>query len=526
MINLFVTNNNINPQGKGKKPKKVKTIHTASISLLIPDNLDIHAELKANPIKVKRGSKKIKVQADYACLIIHQLLNRGSLKKSINLASSSFFVPLNATILQSMVRDYNTYLNWLENQGIIEGDHKYKKGEFSRSYRLALKYRSKRMKEYEVSSRVVMKKLSKSGICPDTKRKYAALLNDLENLSINQPAALNHIHSKEMRQKATTEAWDDIRRTNKEKREKSPFHGLHKSQIRKVVRELNMNKRNSWEGAVNNLRYGNFYFKQDKTAFRLHTSAVSLKKDLRRHLRFKGDPLVACDISNSQPYFSVGLFTNPKKYWPIVESYIRPYQNTKLEWIYWHIKSIMTKSTKNPNLTHSTISYVDLVISGKFYEFMARKLTHMTQRTWSREEAKEEVMKTLFGPPKFKNLAGRRVMEMHFPDVLSLFTCINYGFTKTKSQRSNPKKSSGFPNALARILQRMESEAILNEICVELKKKHPEVPLFTLHDGIATTVGNQDLVKDTMERILKKNIGHKPRIVIEWEKWGIGRYPS
>ncbi len=52
------------------------------------------------------------------------------------------------------------------------------------------------------------------------------------------------------------------------------------------------------------------------------------------------------------------------------------------------------------------------------------------------------------------------------------------------------------------------------------------MPLTTLHDGIATTVGNQYIVQEAMERILEQEVGIKGIVEIEWKKWGIGRFPN
>ena len=71
----------------------------------------------------------------------------------------------------------------------------------------------------------------------------------------------------------------------------------------------------------------------------------------------------------------------------------------------------------------------------------------------------------------------------------------------------------------------MESQVVLDIICKQIKSKLPEIPLITLHDGIATTIGNQYQVQQIMKVELEKFVGKPPIIEIEWEKWGIGRYP-
>ncbi len=496
--------------------------------VLIPQNIDIHALIKSNPIPIKYHKNNLTIQAEKAVLILSQIIDRASLKKSLNLAGSSFFVSLNSGILQTLVRDYNIYLKWLECHKIIEVNPQYKKGSTSRLYRLAGQYRGKQTKKYVIQSKVIRKKLDQAGICKTTAGKYSALYQDLIGLKIESKSTLKAMHKPGfLRSLAQSESWSDIHKVVKKFKNRSPYSGLHKNHIRRIARKLTIEKLNSWEGAVCKIENKHFYFKQDKTSMRLHTSAVSLKKELRKYLIYNEQRLVACDISNSQPYFSVGLFTNPKKYLPLVLQYVRTYENTQYDWVYKSIKRIMETNAKGDYpVLDSTKKYFDLVISGKFYEFMTEELTKSTGRTWNRQEAKLQMLMVLFNPPKFKKIPGRTIMKKNFPQVLRFFTLINYGFTQTKNQQMKSMTKSPYKNALSRILQRMESESVLDDICGSLKKSHPNIPLFSLHDGIATKVGDQYLVKDVMEKILEKNIGYKPRIVIEWDKWGIGRYPA
>ncbi len=215
-----------------------------------------------------------------------------------------------------------------------------------------------------------------------------------------------------------------------------------------------MDKISSWQNALCKIHEKQFYFNQDKTSFRLHTSAVSVKKELRKHLRVNGERLVACDIKNSQPYFSVGLFLNPKKFEKLVLGQINHYQGTELDWVYTVVYNMLVKF-QSRDLLDSTLKYINLVSTGIFYEFMADELQKSTKKPWTREEAKWEVFKVFFTPPRYTKLKGREVMKNHFPEVLRFFTLINYGFKKTKGQTKNLNNYQG--NCLARILQKMES---------------------------------------------------------------------
>lgn len=289
-------------------------------------------------------------------------------------------------------------------------------------------------------------------------------------------------------------------------------------------KKLTIQKISSWLTALDKIKEKQFYFKQDRTSYRLHTSAVSIKKEMRKYLSINGQRLVACDIKNSQPYLSTALFLNPKQCIPLILPHLDNCKQFMKPWVIQAIYKMLKKYEKGDKLD-STLKYIELATTGKLYEFMAIELGKLTTKVWTREDAKLELLKVLFFPPKFKKLKGRIVMKNHFPEVLRFFSLLNYGFKLTKAQKGTIKGKSG-PNILAILLQTMESEIVLNRVCKKINEKYPTIPLITLHDGIATTIGNQYHVQQIMQEELEKFVGKTPNIEIEWEKWGIGRYPG
>ena len=64
-------------------------------------------------------------------------------------------------------------------------------------------------------------------------------------------------------------------------------------------------------------------------------------------------------------------------------------------------------------------------------------------------------------------------------------------------------------NYLPIILQRIESFLILDVICKKISFMHPHIPLFTIHDSILTTQGNEAIVEEIMAREIQNWTGHK-----------------
>lgn len=517
MVVLFLTK----ATGVKSPPINKVNLNDTTAIVNIPNNLEIRGLIRESPIPVIKCADNINQQSDKVAYLVSQIIDRQALKKQNQ--SGVEYVRMNSKIMQEAIRDYDIYLNWMVENGILDCDPKYVPGEHSRGYKLRIKYQLKGIKNHVITYPVLVKRLKNGKIDTHSKQSYPMLLQDLQSLTIeNYKGLIEETNIGKYKQLAYSSSKAEILEENKIRGKKSLFFGMYEKKLKNAIHQRAINKISSWQNALSKIHEKQFYFNQDKTSFRLHTSAVSVKKELRRHLRVNGERLVACDIKNSQPYFSVGLLLNPIKFKKLVSGQISHYQGTELDWVYKGVTNMLVKF-QSRDLLDSTLKYIDLVSTGKFYEFMADELQKLTNKPWTREAAKKEVFKVFFNPPRFKRNPARKIMGENFPEVLRFFSLINYGFKKTKGQTKNLSNYKG--NSFARILQRMESQTVLDLICVDLKEMYPNIPLITLHDGIATTVGNQYLVKESMECILEQEVGIKGIVEIELKKWGIEKYP-
>ena len=65
------------------------------------------------------------------------------------------------------------------------------------------------------------------------------------------------------------------------------------------------------------------------------------------------------------------------------------------------------------------------------------------------------------------------------------------------------------------LLQRIESFLVIDTICKKISLLDTSIPLFTIHDSIITTKGNEKIVKQIMEFEIESAIGYKPKFSIE-----------
>ena len=66
------------------------------------------------------------------------------------------------------------------------------------------------------------------------------------------------------------------------------------------------------------------------------------------------------------------------------------------------------------------------------------------------------------------------------------------------------------------MLQRIESEILLNRVAKRIEIEEPSLPIFTIHDSIVTTKGNELYIQSIMLDEMCKAIGSIPKTTIEY----------
>jgi hypothetical protein len=69
---------------------------------------------------------------------------------------------------------------------------------------------------------------------------------------------------------------------------------------------------------------------------------------------------------------------------------------------------------------------------------------------------------------------------------------------------------------LAILLQYIEARCILHNVCKEISKQYPDLPIFCVHDCIVTTIGNQDIILKIMKDKLIEITSNEPSFKTEF----------
>ncbi|MFC2121110.1 hypothetical protein ACFLTI_05900 [Bacteroidota bacterium] len=488
-----------------------------SREVYIPEFVDLDS-LEFNG---KKLSQKEKDKAAFLLSLI--TINTLHLQKKEKM--TFFFGPYaDSRTYQGMVHEYKSYLELLEKENIIIVGKSYLEGEFAKSVLITDKpeYRPLLIKPYILSDIPIIKKLykRKKDVNTPVIEKYPFLARCFNN---NFDINLNGANK-----------W------------------LEKN--KKTDEQYNVHLR-----AVRQIHNRDYYFKTDRYG-RLYTPVCNLKRELRRFLSYNGLGLVSIDISNSQP-FLLGLLMNPEyykkenadksffNYWNLDPEIIKPLEPIRIEEKSstlgtieqsnlirvetndeYGIEEYMERRNKRKNRerlrprgrerdrlsiymleeyphlkdNEDVNLFKKLTQLGNLYEYLIEQFNAIEpKKLYSRDEMKKKMLLILFSKdgdewydkiikPKFKKI---------FPTVYKVIKQL---------------KRTDYKN-ISHLLTNVESKLIIDTICKEFAKKHYRTPIFTIHDSIATTEPNIDMLKEFFTSKCKEILGVVPQIKIE--KW-------
>lgn len=444
----------------------------------VPSNFNFEEfEQKHNPTARIRGYKRDKVAYLFYQLIYIPMFNAKYQLQGV-------FIPLNSVILKQRIgSNYKDYMELLIPE-YIETDNHYIEGQKSKAFRISQPY-ALNITEYELTDFSLIHNLSvfywkRNKI--SIQDKY--LTKWLTGLTIDRIAAFDYI-AEDCRIKTEFHELRDF--DTKENRYKDPNlqYNLSSICIDKIAAR-------SFEDAHT-----------DTEGYRFHSLLTSTRKALRYTLTYEKKSLINFDIKNSQPYFSSLILT--KTFWE------KEANQTIFKKLCREILQNTRKKDNNiPSIMFTRIAvlldskdvqlYIALVQKGTFYEYFMDEIKKRTGIVYTRDVIKREMFKVFFSNNYTQN-DFKNIFKAIFPSVHEIFSLIK----------------KGKHNKLALLLQRIESEILLRDICKQITLKHPDVPIFTIHDSIATTIDNQAIVLDIMKQRFSERMNSVP--IIEPELW-------
>jgi len=145
--------------------------------------------------------------------------------------------------------------------------------------------------------------------------------------------------------------------------------------------------------------------------------------------------------------------------------------------------------------------YLDMVDSGSFYSLLHTKL--YSDLPYNKNKLKEIIFIVFFSSNRFigqPEAQIKRDFKNAFPMVYKLFALI-----KKKNHR-----------ALSHLLQRIESEIIIERVTKRISLEQPELPIFTIHDSVVTIQGSENYVARIIKEEVKKATGLKVNLGLEF----------
>lgn len=259
--------------------------------------------------------------------------------------------------------------------------------------------------------------------------------------------------------------------------------------------------------ASNTLRYN-----VDKTGFRLHTTIVRMKKELRPFLRFRHkdsttQELISIDLKNSQPFLAIALLE--KRFFTLLEGssskqyfLSHPRFASFLAVIQEQTTSQELKELKQALANSDVLQFREDVLSGKFYERMAVHAGWCTRveevTSQQRSDMKESMFLVLFSSEDYHHQL-KKAFEKIYPTVSRIFNFIKRG-DKCR---------------LSVLLQRVESYLVLEVVCGRIAKDNKNIPLYTIHDSIATLPQYKKAVIRAIKQEFRRLIKVVPQLSVE-----------
>ena len=483
------------------------------IKVLIPSKLSIEELILKNPISFKPYKK------DHLAYIISLLYHIQATNPELQLKNG--YWPINAEILQDVVGNYNKYLDYLVGKVFETNNWFNVQKHQSRGYRFTRQFLYDKGIVFTITDWTTIKAIKRQ----EQKIRNRQSYNHLEKW-FNTKLRIDAVIANEFIETELERILNDKDLYKKmEQKKKNIFTQYNSAKL-----HISRIATNDYKPSV------------DRRVFRFHSPITNLRGTIRNCLTYGNKKLVAVDIKNSQPYFSVILFNT--EFWGVSTPH-NPYDKGNLRLLkisknlYKELKPrireyILTLTLQESAESQYSIAlqlYIESVRDGTLYKDLtdalnfpdySKSLKNINaeryrtkrkeptkrirkvadkQRIISEKETKKNFLVILNGNNKYFT-DTKLIFEGGWPIVARLFNRIK------KEDHST----------LGIILQQIESYLVLKIVCKRIAKEKPNLPIFTIHDSVVTTVGHEGYVEKVIIEELENAIGIPPTCKREY--WG------
>lgn len=469
--------------------------------LYVPENLELDMILEQHEyIHIPAFHK------DNLMYILNLIAELPSLYK--DRVNEDGYVSINADLLRKWIgRNYLLYLNLLIEAGIIESDNHYQTGKKSIGYKYTSHYNVGVIKKL-VTDATLHNKLDEYYLQNPFPREQE-VANDSEisvgsvNIAVYEPAnkwyrsgligidhELANAYNAAMRdfklQGDGRSRWDYEITSDGEVKYKNPMMQYRCAQI-----------------SICKIVAGSYFQHYDDNIFRYHSVITQCKREIRNTITINGQPVIAIDLSNSQPTLLTLVLNH--NFWTAAEGFKAadiPYLGIqdmfKTESQFALFIKMCRNAHNNENTRIEIQEFVRLVSTGEFYSAFRLRLQEKLGITIaSDKDVKPMLFTVLFTSNHFIShpaAAPKRVFQEWFPTV--------YDLTKRIKSKA--------PNNLPILLQRLESYIMFNRIVARIARERPDLPFIPIHDSIAAINGEEGYIEQVMSEELTACLGFTP----------------
>lgn len=485
------------------------------MTLILPKGLDLKAIEQQYPPQFKA------YKTDKLAYILHTLATIPVYNKNTELFEG--YVPLSSKILEYWVDNYKQHIDYAIERGIIavHPDESYSQGNYCKHYQFTEAYRTLGA-TYELTDVCLKRKLNEYFRARKKENKNYNHLNKwfTNKLTIDYDLVQDFLEE-EWSYKNNHEVLRDFSLVKK--KVKSPYQQYEYAKL-----------------SAQFIYSGQFMYKVDENVQRYHSNLTNMRGILRNALKYDGQQLVSVDISNSQPFLSLLLLQT--EFWEqlriihqkkcLKNREPHTYFHTSLDKFYINLYERLERVIKENKLEGSLIIFVQTMLTllntmdkedfavyeekvcqGELYDYLLKRFNEERRLNYlTRDDAKIAVLQAFFSANQFlyqKDAQLKLLFKQTFEEVYAVLAEVKRGSKEL----------------LPVLLQNIESYLVIEVIARRIAKEHPKLPLFTIHDSLVTTVGNEGILQRIMTEELTRYVDHAPHLKTEyWEPENLAKH--